>query len=219
VSELLWEILICTVPWRHDRLLALLAELDCQHRPGMGARLYRDPGTMPIAAKRQALLEASAAAYVCFLDDDDWISPRYVPVILAAIQEGPDYVGFCVRYLVYGTDQCIPVSHSIRHPGWLQDNTGICRDISHLNPIRREIAMAGSFEGGYSEDSRWAAGVRASGLIRSEAWIPEPLYEYRFSTTDNSGSGRTGLADDTARPLPAYPWLAVTDACVPAGAP
>ena len=208
--SLTWDVLIATVPHRHDMLCELLAELDRQHRPGMGAIVYRDPRRVSIAAKRQALLDASAAAYVCFLDDDDWVSPGYVPQIMMALAEGPDYVGFPVRYLVDGVDQCIPVSHSLRHPDWLSDNTGIYRDISHLNPIRRELALAGRFEGGdYSEDSRWAAQVRKAGQVKTETWIAERLYWYRFRTGDNSRGGRLIPADESIRPLPEYPWLTV----------
>lgn len=37
-----WQILIPTIPHRHDKLAGLLETLDAQMRPGVGVLAYRD---------------------------------------------------------------------------------------------------------------------------------------------------------------------------------
>lgn len=203
-----WQILIATIPHRHEALCGLLAEIAAQYQPGLGVIVYRDNCEATVAAKRQALLDAATADYVCFVDDDDMIAPSYVAMITAALRGGPDYVGFRIRYLVDGENQTIPAEHSLRYLGWRSDNAGMFRDISHLNPMKRELALAGRFEGGYSEDSRWADQVRASGRVVTEEFIGADLYWYRFSTTANSHTAQyKPLKSDVMRPLPYYPWL------------
>lgn len=203
----LWDILICAIPHRHQRLCGLLAELDRQQLPGMSVLVYRDNLEHTIAEKRQALLEASGAEYTCFIDDDDMVPPWYAARIMQALQERPDYIGFRVKYLIDGEDQWLPAEHSLRHSGWWGSNAGLYRDISHLNPVRREVALAGKFDGGeYSEDSRWAAMVRDSGLARSEVFISADMYWYQYSTSDNAKVTARQPAREIP-PLPVYPWL------------
>lgn len=208
-----WDLLLPTIPHRHEQLCGLLAGLDTQlsrQMPHVRVLLYRDNTEHTIARKRQRLLEAARAQWVSFIDDDDAVSPRYVPAIMTALQDDPDYVGFRVRYLVDGTDQNMLIEHSLRYKTWYSDSAGLFRDISHLNPVRRELALLGRFGGGFSEDSRWAAMLRETGRVRTEAWIPEALYWYRFSSTANSrDADYYPLPPDEIKPLPAYPWLTV----------
>jgi hypothetical protein len=110
--------------------------------------------------------------------------------------------------LVDGQDQNLLIEHSLRYKTWYEDSSGLFRDISHLNPVRRRLARLGRFGGGFSEDSRWAAMLRETGQVRTEAWIPEALYWYRFSTTGNSRDAcYYPLPDGEIKPLPVYPWL------------
>jgi hypothetical protein len=101
--------------------------------------------------------------------------------------------------------------HSIRYDGWHDWPERLVRDISHLNPVRRDIAVMARFDGGDSEDYRWAAAIRATGLVREEAWIPEVMYRYQFSSTDSHRTRRRPLLLAAIQPLPAYPWLTVLD--------
>ena len=251
-----WDILMVTIPHRHERLCSLLASLDTQLPwPGVRVRLARDNLRAAIGDKRQLLLRASRASYVCFIDDDDRVAPDYVPRIAAALAGQPDYVGFpvvlrslpeaAVRMLTEisgprhhdlnvfwpppgqvlsasaeeaadlvargwavpaATDDmpAVVVEHSLRHNGW-QDGK---RDISHLNPVRRELALLGSFAGAsFAEDHGWAAQLRASGRLRTEAWIPEPMYYYDYRPSDCSKTSREPLK--IIPRLPSYPWLRV----------
>lgn len=101
----------------------------------------------------------------------------------------------------------VTVEHSLRHGGWSEDGGLIVRDISHLNPLRRELALLGTFEGQWAEDRQWAAQVRASGQARTEQWIDDPMYFRDFNPEDCSTTPR---APARRMPrLPAYPWLRV----------
>jgi len=201
-----YDILIATIPHRHEKLCGLLAELDRQWQPGLGAIVYRDNLENPTGDKRQALLEASRAQYVSFVDDDDEVSPFFVPRIMGALSCGPDYVGFKVNYWDDG-ELAMQAEHSLRYDGWHTWPEKLIRDISHLNPLRRELALDGRFTGDSSEDHDWAAGVRASGRVRDEEWVTEVMYEYRFSEADCHRTARRPLKADRIKPLPSYPWL------------
>jgi hypothetical protein len=202
-----YDILIATIPHRHAKLCGLLAELDQQWQPGLGVIVYQDNLEHAIGDKRQKLLEASSAAYVSFADDDDEVSPFFVARLMGALSAGPDYVGFKANYWVDG-ELIMQAEHSLRYSGWHNWPDKIVRDFSHLNPLRREMALLGNFGTGTNEeDHDWASGVRASGQVREEEWIPEVMYHYRFSEADCHRTKRDPMPSGDIRRLPVYPWL------------
>lgn len=209
---LTWQVLIATIPHRHLKLCRLLAELDRQVQPGFGVLVYRDNLKQPVAVKRQVLLEAATAKYVSFVDDDDAVALGFVPRVMAEFSTDPDYVGFVTDYVVNGTWSG-RAEHSIRYDGWHNWPERYVRDIVHLNPIRREIALLGRFYTGHgedlstSEDGRWADLVRASGRVRTEAWISETMYSYQFRNDDCHVTQRSAVPPGEILPLPSYPWL------------
>ena len=157
-----WQVLIATIPHRHEKLLELLASLDKQKQAGFGVLLYRDNLKQPVAVKRQALLEAATAQYVSFIDDDDSVPDWFVFMAMSALSLKPDYVGFPVEYYVDGQFQARS-EHSLRYDGYYSWPERYVRDITHLNPIRRRLALLGRFDKnngiddmGYGEDGRWA---------------------------------------------------------------
>jgi hypothetical protein len=173
-------------------------------------RLYRsDYGDPPLHAKFQALMDASTADYISWIDDDDRYASDYVACVVQALSVEPDYVGFPVEYSVDGVVQT-PVEHSLRHPEWLDLGTMLARDITALNPIRRELAILGKWEPpDHGTDSNWARQIRETGLACQEAFIPRPMYFYRFSSTDSFLSPRQPWGSEPFPELPEYPWLEV----------
>lgn len=210
MSRLLYEILIPTIPHRHDKLCALLERLNRQIPVEglVGVRLYRsDYGDPPLHAKFQALMEASTADYISWLDDDDSVAGDFVASVVQALTDEPDYVGFPVEYSVDGVVQ-MPVEHSLRHPEWLNLGTMLARDITALNPIRRKLALLGKWEPpDHGADSNWARQIRETGLLTREAFIPRPMYFYKFSTTDSFLTPREPWGEEPFPALPVYPWL------------
>lgn len=209
-----WDLLLPTIPHRHETLCALLAEIDRQWQPGLGMLIMRDnlerPGNAHYA-KMQELEELSAADYTSFMGDDDFIAPGFVATIMEALRQGPDYVGFPVRYTLDGAPQ-IPVEHSLRHGTWENRPDILLRDIAPHNPMRRDLALLATWRTDHhSADRTWAEDLRATGKIRDEAWIPEPMYYYQATSASFSRWGDAGspapLPEDEIPPLPCYHWL------------
>jgi len=205
------DILIASVYARHDQLVALLDHLAPQLEPFDGrARvlLNVDDAVAAVGSKRNQLMLAATARHLCFVDDDDWVHPDYVGRIMEALVDDPDTVGFRVKYSVEGVEQK-PAIHSITNDGWSETDSAYLRDISHLNPLRRSIALVGlPFNPGFGEDRAWAERVKASGLVRSEVYIEgSPMYEYRYSTSGSlfaGGPRRLGSVPE----LPVYAHVA-----------
>ena len=204
-----WDILVTSIPHRHESLLRLLAELDRQLLPGMrgtvGVLLYRDDLEVPYGDKTQALIEASTADYVSSVDDDDLPAPGFIAKVLIVLHNRePDYVGFNVRWTRDGVPQ-LPVIHSLACGGWNDKPGRLERDITQFNPVRRDLALLGRWEGGYEAERRWAAEIRATGKCNSEVFIDEELYFYQESSGDTFKTDRKPLGH--MPDIPSYPWL------------
>jgi hypothetical protein len=209
-----WDLLIATIPHRHASLLELLACLDRQltwpeFGGEVGVLLYRDNLSVAYGDKTRNLLEASGADYVSCIDDDDLLAGDGVPRVCAALRTRPDYVGFSVGWTKDGVPQ-LPVEHSLRHPAWENREDALLRSVMQFNPIRREIALDGRWEGGYEAERRWQAGVLAAGRCKEEAWVAgPPVYLYREKTADTFKTHREPWGAADIPPLPVYPWLTV----------
>lgn len=172
-----WDILICSIAHRTEMLVELLSELKRQLRPGVGVIVAWDNLEMGYGPKCQALQEASSADYICWLDDDDWVSREYVRKIRGALRLRPDYVGFEVLYTEDGVQQC-PVYHSLEFGGWSNHAHALYRDIVHFNPIRRELALQARWVGGGGADIRWADQLRELGQVRTQVYLEGPPIHY-----------------------------------------
>jgi hypothetical protein len=181
------ELLVLTMPSRSAFLSDLLASLEPQcfgHSAGVLVRMC-DPA-FTLGENRDMLLRSSGAEYVCFVDDDDKISPQYVAQIMPHL-DGVDYVGFDLQCYIDGTALPKVTHHALKYGNWYEDENGYYRDISHINPMRRELALLESFEGGNGEDERWAGRMRARQVLKTEHVIDKVLYRYYFRTRKNIG--------------------------------
>jgi hypothetical protein len=201
-----WDILICSIEHRADMLDALLAELERQLLPGVGVRVFRDNLETVYGEKCQRLLDSSTADYVSFLDDDDWVAEDFIATVMEALYLEPDYVGFKVLYTVDGHPQ-IPVFHTLKYGGWVNNPEALYRDIVHFNPIRRDLAIQGRWEGGDGADRRWADQLRAIGCVKNEVYVDRELHHYRNRTWDTFT--RSSLQQPLAEhpPLPDYGFV------------
>lgn len=184
--KLRWSILCLTQPSRAEFLEKLLACLRPQLRSGVGLCLRTfDPG-LSIGENRQRMIEEAAGEYVGFVDDDDLVAEDYVERIFPLL-DGVDYVGFQLQYYEDGRPWK-PTFHSLRYGGWSDDESGYYRDISHLNPIRRELALLVRLDGARGEDKRWADAMRETGRVKTEHFVDAVLYHYYYRTAKNDGS-------------------------------
>lgn len=183
------SILIASLGRRHKQLQELLDGLMPQvdkFKGNIEVIVYRNNGKQSIGEYRQALLEEAKGRYVCFVDDDDKVPDYYCEEIMNAL--GKDYVGFKVL-LTNNEIERPPVYHSIRYSGWYQDARGYYRGVTHLNPIKRSIALKGDFRNtnGSGEDEIWAVQVRP--FVKTENYIDKFMYYYRHNTEDTHFGG------------------------------
>jgi Glycosyl transferase family 2 len=205
----LWQILVTTIPHRHEKLCGLLGTLDAQMRPGVSVLLARDTRLAGYRPALQALMDAATAEYVSAIADDDSVSPEFVPKITAALESRPDYVGFRVRYTENGVRQR-PVIHSLACGGWSDNGAAFRRDLMYQNPVRREHAQRVRFRG-LACDTEWADDMRALGCVRTEVFIDDEIFIYQRDLSDYIATPRLPLPDEDIRPLPSYPWLDVVE--------
>lgn len=180
-----WQLFILTLPERKlflDRLLARLYPQFAFAEDQTQLVVSYSVPSLSLGENRQRMLDSATAEYCNFIDDDDLVAPDYIRTIYPLLNR--DYVGFQLQ-MYMDRAKCKLAHHSLRYDSWHEDDSGFYRDISHLNPIRRELAMKAKFEGGVGEDHRWADAIRATGCVRTERFIPRPMYYY-FCRSDKS---------------------------------
>lgn len=194
------SILIATIGRRqhkfHNLLETLLPQTE-EHPAEVEVVAYWNNGETNIGNIRQALLHEARGEYVCFIDDDDDVPEYYCDAILAAL--GADYVGFRLDLYNDGT-KMPPVFHSIRHKEWRTDYDGYYRGVTHLNPVKRSIALQGDFSvvDGGGEDKEWSAAVTP--LVQTENYIDRCMYYYYHESMDTN----FGTVDGQAKPSQVY---------------
>lgn len=190
----LWSILVPTLGERRalfERLMAgLLPQLD-PYAGQVRVTGWFNHGSPPLPKIRQRMVETAETEYVSFVDDDDLVSPDYVAEIMAALDQRPDYVGFQVQ--CYSDGAPIGVAyHSLEFRRWRNFPGRFERDISHLNPIRRALALRANFattRTGGAEDRAWADQLRRARVLREQVVVPQILYHYLYSTSQAAGLG------------------------------
>lgn len=183
------SILIPTIKHREEMFKELFYELRGQiNRCGATGEvevLFNNDAVATIGAKRNDLLSRSTGEYVCFIDDDDTVSKDYVKLILEAIEKKPDCVSLKGVLTVDGKNPEI-FEHSIKYSEWeTVDNptNGIkyLRCPNHLNCIKASIAKDYPFvESNFGEDKLWSVDIKESGRLKSEIYIDEVLYHYKY---------------------------------------
>jgi hypothetical protein len=198
-----WQILIPHIPHRHDKLLDLLDVLAAQMQPGVEVLIYTDNLDVSYTEKLQTLMDAATADYVSVLSNDDSVSPDFIPRVLEALEQWPDYVGFRVRYTEAGVRQA-PVIHSLACGCW-SDGDVLQRDLMYYNPIRRGLAQRVQFRGPFC-DMEWADDLRKLGCVKTEVFIDDELHYYQRDPADNFHTAREPLPEPLPQ-IPDYPFV------------
>jgi hypothetical protein len=204
---LTWSILIVSHVTRAELLNRLIGLLAPQVTEDIEVVVLRNRGGRDIGEYRQALVADARGIYVSHVDDDDRIPDHYCKSILGALETGPDYVGFKVavndlsqrrldeKYQTYVAD------HSLAYDRWHQQGNRFYRDVTHLNPIRRRLALQAVFSGAYAEDKEWADQVRPH--VQSQVYIDDILYYYDFAHDRSVRSGESSSEPMQFLKLPA----------------
>lgn len=192
------SVLIATIGRRNESLMRLLAQLMPQTEgKEVEVIAYWNNGEESIGHIRDDLLREAQGEYVCFIDDDDMVPDYYVASILENL--GEDYVGFELE--LFEKDKLMPkVFHSIKYGVWHQDDKGYYRGITHLNPIRRELALQGEFgKQGLGEDETWARTMTS--LVKTEKYIPNIMYYYKHDADETTFGGAYHAWAEHKRPV------------------
>lgn len=184
---MIWSILIATIESRKAQLDVLLAHLEVQKIEGVEIITMSDNRQMSIGAKRQKMLEMCTGDYVCFIDDDDTVPDNYISSIMKGISEGVDCIGFLVMLTGWHPTPTL-CSLSNKWDGW-HDNRGgykYVRCPNHLSVIKRDHCLKIGYKDlRGAEDSDFSLRLKASGLCKTEHFINEVMYHYRYKHEPN----------------------------------
>jgi hypothetical protein len=180
-----WSILILTMAARAaflERLLnVLMPQVD-----GLGdveVMVSSFNPLLPVGENREQMRLRSVGRYLNFIDDDDLVVADYVETLRPLLDGMVDYVGFNIEQTFADVPQVgLIEKHSLKYRGVYYDGSGSYdghfRDISHLNPMKRELALAVPMHGWPAEDSRWAEELRDKRIVKTEHYVDRVLYHY-----------------------------------------
>lgn len=183
------SILICSLNNRQDFLEELLSCLLPQLTDEVQIIINSDGGKKSVGQKRNELLMGASGEYIAFIDDDDLVSPDYIPLVLEATKTNCDVVGIhlLMTYDKNPNTEC-RTYHSLEYRSWWdeddpdrQDRRRYFRNPNHLNPVKREFALATKFpETSHGEDHDYSK--RLLPLLNTEYNITKPIYYYQVRT-------------------------------------
>lgn len=136
-------------------------------------------GGLSIGKKREALVNRASGKYLCFLDNDDWVSPNYIEALVRLCHLNADVVSF--RNITKTDYYWTIVDMSINYPNDDASPKFITRRKSfHICPVLTRFAKMESFENSnYGEDWSWMNKVLTH--CTTEVKTDEVLHEYRHS--------------------------------------
>lgn len=186
------SILIPTIK-RHGKYLAyLIPELRSQIRPyGDAVEILIDSSeTDSIGEKRNRLLEKAKGEYISFVDADDSLSPKYISLLMEGIDKNIDCCSLKGIITTNGEDAHY-FEHSIKYNKY-KTNEGTSFEFgeiryerfpNHISCLRASIAKSFKFpEKNWGEDTDWATLINDSQLLKTEHYISEVIYHYRYLT-------------------------------------
>lgn len=178
------SILICTIPERKELFDSLIELFRNQYSGGEVELVINSASreNISVGYKRQYLLDTCNGEYIVYFDDDDKPSPYYIDEILKAIESKPDCVGFKILMTTNGSnpETCI---HSLKNKVWEKKNGVYLRNVTHFNPVKRELALQVGFKDlRFGEDFDYAN--RLTPLCKNEVFIDKYLFDYRYSTKE-----------------------------------
>ena len=150
---------------------------------------------LTFGAKRNAIAAIAYGEYLVCWDDDDTPHPRYLELVLKAIEQKPDVIGYKVACYGYANgckspEIMEPADVSIKYLDWANDKNGFkyVRCPHHIVPVRAEHVRAIGFKAmHHGEDHEYSIRLRDSGLLKKEVYIDEFMYIYLFNGKKKKG--------------------------------
>lgn len=181
------SILICTLDDRLNEYMKLILELVEQIKNKIGVvevLVESDNGEISTGAKRNLLLQRARGKYVCWVDDDDEISPYYVEEILKGAEMDCDCMGILGYMTTNGADEIgWELSKDFENDTITRNGKRFyIRKTNHIAPVKRELALLTMFPDiSNGEDKDYSD--RLNPLLKTEYKITMPdMYHYKYIT-------------------------------------
>jgi len=203
------SIQIPTIVSRSHIFKPLLAELKRQSKPfGNKIEILHliDEKEMPLAEKRRKLYEMSSMPYSVQWDDDDWIHPIGINLIMNALSSKPD----CVTYKMISEFDGIPHRRKLGHihrtifkrkykkRASNVDGFDVVHPPCNKNVIRTDLAIKASKmipqDQRFGEDGDF--GKEVVRLVKKENFIDKHIYWYLNLSGEKWTKERYGLSEN-----------------------
>jgi glycosyltransferase involved in cell wall biosynthesis len=195
------SVMILSLPNRIHLLKPLLDELEKQSNGLPVEILYLgDSRSYPIGQKRNILRKYAQGLYSCWIDDDDFISPKYIDNILNAIDNDPDVICWTNQVTINGPKMTphpsVNFCHfSIKYNPEINDTDKkiYYHRPCHINPVKTSISINHKFkECSYCRsDMEWAENIAP--YLKTEYIIHDIMYYHRYGfSNDKANAPKTG---------------------------
>lgn len=147
-----------------------------------------DNRQIPTGCKRNLLLSLAKNDFVVSADDDDFLYPDFLKLIMEAIQSNPDCVGTRGLYTLDNQHQTEwRLSKDYANETIFENGVAIfLRTSNHLTPVKRELALQAGFPNHLSNaEDKWYS-ERLRPLLHTEVHIHPYIYHYRCSSHNKS---------------------------------
>jgi len=180
-SNVKLSILICSVDTieRKESLNKLIHELNHQVWSNYAEEIVeiiveKDNGELSVGGKRNVLIDKAQGEYICFIDDDDFISSNYLNTILQNLTK--DILLIRIEHLIQGV-KTTTIQPSLYIDNLVTNELIYCVNHLHLCPHKRLISKQIKFkELNFSEDIDYSQ--RIISAINCYDLITEALYIY-----------------------------------------
>ena len=180
------SVLICSHPERKPLLDRMVSHLESQKQAGVEIVYEFNSDYLSRGITRNKLLDRAKGQYCCFVDDDDVVSDDYIEQILKALEFEPDICGITGRVISLLTNEAHDFVLSTKHekpfslPSRELSDGRYLRSVSHLNPIKTEIARKIRFPESKirHEDNDYTQRLKHLRCKLKEVFIDDVIYYY-----------------------------------------
>lgn len=139
--------------------------------------------SVSIGEKRNNLVKRAKGERLCFQDDDDLLSPRFIKAVLGAIAVNPDvdvlgFQGILRPRNVFSAHRETKFIHTLECKEWKTEGGIHWRSPNHINVVKKSLSEQVPFPcTSYGEDHDQSK--RLLPLLKTEVMLTEPdIYEY-----------------------------------------
>ena len=181
--EITLSILICSVDTeeRQDKLKKLIYELHRQISKNYAEEIVEiivdtDNMNKSVGQKRNDLIEKAQGEFICFIDDDDFVSENYLSIILYHLNSSIDILLIAIEHIENGVNKPKII------PSLFIDNLNTGEAVFktnhfHLCPHKKSIARNVLFEWvNFAEDMLYSQKMVKH--INNSFLISQPIYIY-----------------------------------------